>query len=194
MPKDLDDVALRSVRTTAEQVTKKLALLGSVVTIINLGIVGYLRQEFSDLQLATLWTSVAVMTPLTLSAAAVSYLRLASDRIRWIPSYFCLTGCLLFTWIIGVGSGDEIATRAFCSGRYLHLHVGFDAPSRLRSLDGRGLCLGSVDYLSMATPTKFVPSLFRAYWDVYGASGFLVSVASGVFLGWFWHLLSRHAR
>ncbi|MDQ1295259.1 MAG: hypothetical protein QG608_3144 [Actinomycetota bacterium] len=183
--KDSPLARAKQVQSYVQPIRRAWKVYGIVVTIINLGFVGWLSHydQASLIARISLLQSVILMTPLTLGVLllARTYFLYQKASVRYIVA--STLGTLGLCWLIGVGSGGDVAHA------FLHPTTCFD----ITTVSGEIISSCTSDPGS--GPLWFMfdwPSrLMKAYEQVYGVIGFLTGLTSGVFLGWTWAFLKR---
>jgi hypothetical protein len=176
----------KQVLSHVAPIRRTYKIYGAFVTILNLGLVGWLRHQDPDLPMRSLMQSVVVMTPLTMGVLLLARAYFLNRRVSLTYIAMCTLGTLAFSWLFGIASGGAVAQA------FLH-------PTTCFSITGvAGAVFSSCTEDESSGPLWFVfgwPSrLMRAYSAVYGDVGFLTAVASGIFLGLVWVNLTQRSQ
>jgi hypothetical protein len=156
----VDDASLHG---RVKRVHRAWGLLLLALSLISLGVRGYLLKQLEDTVL-TVWQVLWLTLPMTAAVAIFAYMAFTKKKFSFATVVATIIGTLVASWLIGLTGGEQVAQELW--------HVDSACAAR-----------GSCETISGGAPGLAL-RIVGAYFQVYGAVGFFSAVAVGVFLGY----------
>jgi hypothetical protein len=154
----------------ARQVSKAWGLLLVALSVLTLGLRGYLLERVHD-GFLTVWQITWLALPLVAATTIVVYRWRARRPTSFAGFIGIVLGTLAASWLTGISSGERVVELLF----------HFDASCVLS---------GSCPTPSGDNPISLIFKVIRSYLEIYGPTGFVSALAVGGFMGYALAVLS----
>lgn len=156
-----------------KQVRRAWGLLLLALSILTLGLRGYLLQQLHD-GFLTVWQITWLTLPLVAAIAILVYRWRTRQPTTLMGVFGIILGTLVASWLTGLSSGQRVADSLFHYDASCALRNSCETPS--------------------GNPISLTLRIIGSYYEVFGSTGFLSAIAVGAFLGYALAVLSGKDR